>query len=174
VNGDLEASLMAIRKLGWTLVFLCGGVIAAAGQGFTTRDTRDAPARNRTSGLERMIRLANAWDANNDQVYTCDEWKKFVTDIFNKADRNRDGFVDAQEFKAIQDATAQFKDAEFGYFDDNRDGRVSRAEFVDKPNPFFLQFDRNRDCKVTLEEIMDTAAPHATESPRPGSPGGMR
>jgi Ca2+-binding EF-hand superfamily protein len=116
--------------------------------------------------MERMIRFANAWDANNDQVYTCDEWKKFLTDIFNKADRNRDGFVDPQEFTAIQDATAQFKDAAFSYFDDNRDGRVSRAEFVDKPNPFFLQFDRNRDCKVTLEEIMASAASQV-ERPRP-------
>lgn len=161
---------MAVKILCCTLVVLCGTVLAAGGQGLDAKNTRPRPG---PSALERMIRLANAWDANNDQVYTCDEWKKFITDIFNKADRNRDGFVDAQEFKAIQDATAQFKDAEFGYFDDNRDGRVSRAEFVDKPNPFFLQLDKNRDCKVTLEEIMAAAAP-PPGGPRPPSSGGMR
>ena len=165
---------MAGRGVGCALVFLCAGVLAAAAQGIDSRGMRDTRARPAASALERMIRMANAWDANNDQVYTCAEWKSFVTDIFNMADRNRDGFVDADEFKAIQDAAAQFKDSSLGYFDDNRDGRVSRAEFVDKPNPFFLQFDINRDCKVTLEEIMAAAA-RLIEAPRPrASPGDMR
>lgn len=162
---------MLAKYLGYALVVLCGGGLTAAGQGI---DSRETGARSGPTSLERMIRLANAWDANNDQIYTCDEWKKFVTDIFNKADRNRDGFVDAQEFAAIQGAAAQFKESSLGYFDDNRDGRLSRAELVDKPNPFFLQFDVNRDCKVTLEEIMAVAAPRRETRPPPSSSGGLR
>jgi Ca2+-binding EF-hand superfamily protein len=132
---------------------------------------RDRLGRSPSSlAMERQLRFATAWDANHDQVYTCAEWKKFVTDIFNQADRNHDGFVDATEFKSIQDATPQFKDASLGYFDDNGDGRLSRAEFVDKPNPFFLQFDKNHDCKVTLEEIMEAAKP-TDPPPRPESAG---
>jgi hypothetical protein len=36
-------------------------------------------------------------------------------------------------------AHAIFKDAGPGYFDNNRDGRLSRGEFVDKPNPLFAK-----------------------------------
>lgn len=143
----------------------------AAGQG---RDVGIARPSVGPSVLERMVRAANAWDLNKDQVYTCDEWKKYLTDLFNKADRNHDGFVDAQEFNAIRDGAEQFKDASLGYFDDNRDGRLSRAEFVDKPNPFFLQLDLNRDCKVTLDEIMAAAARQTPRPPSSRPPGGMR
>jgi hypothetical protein len=108
--------------------------------------------------LNRLVASAEAWDANHDHVYTCDEWKRFVTDIFNKADRNHDGSIDAQEFKAIQDSDAQFKGADFAYFDDNHDGRVSRTEFVDKPSRFFLQFDRKHTCRVTLDDIVEIIA----------------
>jgi len=153
---------------GCALAVLCGAL--AAGQSFDT--LRRAPSGGPTA-LDRLIRDANAWDANGDQVYTCDEWKKFVTDIFNKADRNHDGFVDAQEFNAIRNAGPQFKDASLGYFDDNHDGRLSRAEFVDKPNPFFLELDVNRDCKVTLEEIMAAATRQAPRAPTTRPEGGV-
>ena len=167
-NGRLAVPSPAAWAAGCVLAILCGAV--AAGQGF------DVGRRGPTGGqsaLDRMVRDANTWDANGDQVYTCDEWKKFVIDVFNKADRNRDGFVDAQEFAAIRDAGPQFKDATLGYFDDNRDGRLSRAEFVDKPNPFFLQLDVNRDCKVTLEEIMAAATRQAPRPPSTRPEGGI-
>lgn len=159
---------MMMHRAACALMLVCSAVMPTAGQGI---DGANRLGRSPASlALERMLRFANAWDLNNDQVFTCAEWKKFVTDIFNQADRNRDGFVDAQEFKSIQDATPQFKDSSLGYFDDNGDGRVSRAEFVDKPNPFFLQFDKNRDCKVTIEEIMDASRP-AYAPPTPQSSG---
>jgi len=41
------------------------------------------------------------------------------------------------------------KDADFAYFDDNHDGRVSRDEFVRKPNPLFARYDRNGDVSET-------------------------
>jgi Ca2+-binding EF-hand superfamily protein len=46
-----------------------------------------------------------------------------------------------------------FADADLAYFDDNKDGRVSRDEFINKPSPFFQRFDRNHDCKVTPDEL---------------------
>ena len=47
------------------------------------------------------------------------------------------------------------KNADFAYFDDNKDGRVSRAEFVDKPNPFFARYDRKNECSVSLDNIVN-------------------
>jgi hypothetical protein len=47
------------------------------------------------------------------------------------------------------------KEADLAYFDENRDGRVSRDEFVNKPNPLFARYDKNHDCKVTPQELKD-------------------
>jgi hypothetical protein len=99
-------------------------------------------------------------------TYTCDEWKEYATRIFNLLDRNRDGFVDAAEFKALHQLTPVFQEAELAYFDDNRDGRISREEFVGKPNPLFARYDRNGDCKVTPAELKgstDAVQPSATQ-----------
>ena len=35
---------------------------------------------------------------------------------------------------------------------------MSRSEFVDKPNPFFVKYDRKRECRVTFDTIMDVVA----------------
>lgn len=100
-----------------------------------------------------MLASALVWDANADGIYTCDEWKVYINKLFTEADKNRDGFLDAHEFAAVKAADPQFKQADLGYFDDNRDGKLSRAEFVDRPSQLFVKYDKNRDCKVTPEEI---------------------
>jgi EF hand len=105
--------------------------------------------------------LANgppSWDANHDGVYTCDEWKKFMDRLFTSADRNRDGSLSPSEFATVQKADSTLADADFGYFDENQDGKITRKEFVDKPSPFILRFDRNGDCRVTADEIKAATA----------------
>jgi hypothetical protein len=54
-------------------------------------------------------------------------------------------------------ADAIFKDADPGYFDNNRDGRLSRGEFVDKPNPLFARYDKKGTCRVTLDDIANAS-----------------
>jgi Ca2+-binding EF-hand superfamily protein len=105
-----------------------------------------------------VVTSAHLWDLDHNGTYTCDEWKQYATRIFNLADRNRDGYVDAAEFKTIQQATPIFKEAELAYFDDNRDGRISREEFVSKRHPLFARYDKNGDCKVTPAELKGGAA----------------
>ncbi|MGD0848992.1 EF-hand domain-containing protein [Bradyrhizobium sp.] len=99
------------------------------------------------------------WDANHDGVYTCAEWKSFMDGLFKSADRNHDGSLSPAEFEAIRKADPALAEAEFGYFDENQDGKITRNEFVDKPSLFILRFDRNGDCKVTQEEIKATVKP---------------
>jgi hypothetical protein len=106
------------------------------------------------------VTWAAIWgDTKREGVYTCEEWKQYATKVFNDADRNRDGYVDvdAQEFEAIRKADRMFRDADLAYFDDNRDGRLSRAEFVNKPNPFFARYDKKGTCRVTLDDISNVA-----------------
>jgi hypothetical protein len=93
------------------------------------------------------------WDANHDGVYTCAEWKSYLDRIFTAADRNHDGFLDPSEFAAVRKAGGILAEADFGYFDENQDGKISRKEFVEKPSEFILRYDKNGDCRVTPDEI---------------------
>ena len=105
------------------------------------------------------------WDANHDGVYTCDEWKSFVDRLFTAADRNRDGHLDRSEFEIVRKADATLADADFGYFDENQDGKITRKEFVEKPSAFILRFDKNGDCRVTADEIKAGIAPKGPQGP---------
>src|SRR3984957_20736605 len=103
----------------------------------------------------------DSWDANHDGVYTCDEWKSYLERLFTLADRNRDGHLDAAEFATIKRANTTLAEADFGYFDENQDGKITRNEFVTKPSAFIMRFDRNGDCRVTPEEIKAATTPQA-------------
>jgi len=143
-----------LNKLPWILL-ACGVSALAAAQTVPEADP--------------LVLSAQVWDLDHNGIYTCDEWKQFARRIFDLADRNRDGYVDVSEFKTIQQATPVLKEAELAYFDDNRDGRISREEFVSKPNPLFARYDRNGDCKVTPAELKGAA--EATQ-PSPKQRGG--
>jgi Ca2+-binding EF-hand superfamily protein len=106
-----------------------------------------------------------SWDSNHDGVYTCDEWKGFVDRLFTSADRNRDGHLDPSEFEFVRKADATLADADFGYFDENQDGKITRKEFVEKPSAFILRFDKNGDCRVTADEIRAAVAPKGPQGP---------
>jgi EF-hand domain pair len=138
------------------LLASCAGVGIALAQNAGGSDTATT---RRARGYDALVAWATTWgDLNHTGVYTCDEWKRYATRLFNEADKNHDGFVSAQEFKAIQQADVMLKNADLAYFDDNRDGRLSRSEFVDKPNQFFARYDRKGECRVTLDNIADPAA----------------
>ena len=66
----------------------------------------------------------------------------------------------AQNTFALRD-TPRFAlaEADFGYFDENQDGKITRKEFVEKPSAFILRFDRNGDCQVTPEELRAATRP---------------
>jgi hypothetical protein len=141
-------------------VALCILLAACAGAGVAAAQSRPNSdiATTRRSSYDPLLTWATVWgDTGRTGVYTCDEWKNYATKLFNDADKNHDGYVDAEEFKAIRKADSMLKDADLGYFDDNRDGRLSRSEFVNKPNQFFVRYDRNGTCRVTLDDIMAAA-----------------
>ncbi len=106
-----------------------------------------------------------AWDTNHDGIFTCDEWKAFMERLFAAADKGRKGFLTPPEFESVKKADPSLAGAEFGYFDENRDGKISRKEFVEKPSVFILRFDKNGDCRVTPDELRA-----ATEPPKPMGP----
>ena len=154
-----QESLLRRIFLCWTWVTL--GLLLA-GEHFALARAQSTPQPAQDGLLKNGPPV---WDANRDGVYTCDEWKSFADRIFTSADRNRDGHLDPSEFAAIQKADATLADADFGYFDENQDGKITRKEFVEKPNAFILRFDRNGDCRVTADEIKAGVAPKGPQGP---------
>ncbi len=155
---------MRVGISGCALVILCIAMGSTAGQ---VRKGSETSTSRKYSGMDPFLAWATDWgDPKGEGVYTCEQWKQYATKVFNEADHNHDGYVDVQEFEAIRKAHAMFRDADVGYFDDNRDGRLSRGEFVDKPNPLFTRYDKKGTCRVTLDDIAN-----ASEKP---SKGGMR
>jgi Ca2+-binding EF-hand superfamily protein len=145
---------ISISMIGVTVGLLLTGMPLALAQS-TPRPAQDALLQNGPP----------IWDANHDGIYTCDEWKKYADRLFTSADRNRDGNLDPSEFATVQKAEATFADADFGYFDENQDGKITRKEFVEKPSAFILQFDNNGDCRVTPDEIKAAATPKGPQGP---------
>jgi hypothetical protein len=91
--------------------------------GDTARGPRSIKEVSSTSGPD-------IWDANHDGIYTCDEWKSYLDRLFTLADRNRDGHLDPSEFTLIRRAGTSFTDADFGYFDENQDGKIPVASLL--------------------------------------------
>lgn len=117
---------------------------------------------------DRLLLAAERWDVNHDGVLTCDEWTQYASRIFRLADKESDGFLSPEEFRRLGKIDPIFADADLGYFDESRDGRVSLNEFTTKPNPLFLRYDLNGDCRITSQETNGKAS---TDKPKGGPPG---
>lgn len=118
-----------------------------------------------------LVAAASRWDANHDGIFTCEEWKQYADRLFTMADKNSDGFLDAKEFQQLGKIDPIFSGADIGYFDDNRDQRVSCKEFTNKPNPLFAKYDANGDCRVTSEELKRSTTINRG-NPKGGPPNG--
>jgi hypothetical protein len=138
----------SMRRIGVVVLLLLASGSFALAQS-TDDKSRPAAAKN---GPE-------VWDANHDGVYTCDEWKSYLDRMFTLADRNHDGRLDKKEFETVRKAAPVLAEADFGYFDENQDGKITRSEFVSKPSEFILSTDKNGDCRVTPDEMKAAAAP---------------
>lgn len=135
----------------------------------SAQSSGDHARGSRSNNASSANNTPDVWDANHDGIYTCDEWKSYLDRLFNLADRNHDGHLDQKEFATVRKMAPVFADADFGYFDENQDGKITRSEFVDKPSEFILQNDKNGDCRVTPDELKN-----AGSGQKPPGGGGKR
>jgi hypothetical protein len=123
-----------------------------------------------------FLSAAGTWDVNKDNVVTCDEWKQYAMQLFREGDGNGDGVLVAEEYTKVARTDRLFDVAEIGFFDSNKDGKVSMAEFTERQNPAFRVLDRNSDCRIESAEFVQRRevqkVEHSvpTEMPR-GGPG---
>ena len=144
------SSLRAMCRIGAALALLLAGQPFALAQ---STPAGDAAGNSRPAQDVLPKSGPESWDANHDGVNTCDEWKSHLDRMFTLGDRNHDGRLDPPEFATIRGLDPALADADFGYFDENQDGKITRNEFVTKPSEYILRFDRNGDCRVTPEEV---------------------
>ena len=105
-----------------------------------------------------FLTAAGSWDRNRDNVVTCEEWKAYAGELFDEADANRDGIVDTAEYGKIVSTDRMFQTVGLGHYDANGDGKLTRAEFVDKPNRAFVLLDRNNECRLTGSQVAGARA----------------
>ncbi len=121
-----------------------------------------------------FLSAAGSWDRNRDGVVTCDEWKAYAAELFDAADANHDGSLDRVEYGTIVNTDRMFQTVEFRYYDANGDGKVDRTEFVDKPNRAFALLDKSNTCQLSASQVAGARA-HTeqvfdTKKPKSGDP----
>lgn len=109
---------------------------------------------NKVSETDRVFLMAaGSWDRNRDNVVTCDEWKAYATELFNAADASRDDALDSTEWAEVVKVDRMFETANLSYYDANGDGKVTRAEFVDRQNPVFRLMNAGDTCRLTGDQV---------------------
>ena len=130
------------------------------------------------SGSEVHALASQDHDTDGDGVITRAEWRGDAQ-AFREQDTNRDGVLSGSEVRALQHlpATAeemrrrQALSARFNRADQNRDGRIARAEWTGNPTAF-TRMDNNTDGIVSRREFM--AAADAANADRTAATSGER
>jgi hypothetical protein len=119
-----------------------------------------------------FIRAAPTWDLNRDGKVTCEEWKTYARSVFKEVDVNHTGKLTPGDFEKLTKIDRLFEVANFKYYDVNRQGYVTEAEFVERANPAFATLDTNNSCVLStyqLRAATSDTAPAKRENP--GIPG---
>ena len=121
-----------------------------------------------------FLSAAGGWDRNRDGIVTCDEWKAYAGELFDAADTNHDGSIDRTEYANIVATDRMFQTVDLSYYDANGDGKLDRTEFVEKPNRAFALLDKNNECKLTSSQVAgaraNTEQVYDSKKPQSGDP----
>ena len=112
---------------------------------------------------EPLLATASEWGGQGG-VYTCAQWRAYVTRMYRLGDSRHRGYIEAKDFEIIKKASPVFQVATFDYFDMTGKGRVTQKEFIEFESPFFARFDRRHTCRVTNDDIRAANTP--TDRPR--------
>ena len=145
---------------------LAGSSIALLGAGCS------ATAPGLSDSIEgSFIRAAQTWDLNHDGKVTCDEWRSYAASLFKEVDTNHDGKLTREEFAKLPKIDRLFDVANFDYYDVNKQGYVTQANFVDRPNPAFTTLDKDNTCVLNSYQLRAATSEEPKKKENPGIPG---
>ncbi len=107
-----------------------------------------------TASGQSVERLAQA-DANGDGQIEWQEMLDLRAAMFERLDRNGDGFADEDDSPRFGPGKARFGEglARIRDADTDGDGRISQAEIMDAPAPIFEEGDTDGDKVLSAEEL---------------------
>lgn len=117
-------------------------------------DSAEMAAYMRARMAKRIAARVAAFDKNKDGKLTLDEVPARARRHFWRADANLDGVLTVAEMQKAGERRLRRR-LTFVFFrvDVDKDGKISKNEFIDAANRFFRRFDRNHDNTVTREEV---------------------
>ena len=125
---------------------ICAAALLALGAAFAS----PATARDRFDPMEMLAKS----DANGDGRVSRSEYIDARRDRFERMDRNNDGYFTEDDLPRIARKRGGEKvDRVIEALDANRDGRLSRPEFVDGPTRLFDLGDRDRNGVIDRAEM---------------------
>jgi Ca2+-binding EF-hand superfamily protein len=133
----------------------CGLLLAACSSALLGAGCAGKPPELTDTIEGTFIRAVQTWDFNHDGKVTCEEWRSYAASLFKEADRDHDGKLTREEFVRLPKIDRLFEDANFDYYDVNKQGYVTQADFVGRPNPAFAALDRDKSCVIDLYQLRD-------------------
>jgi Ca2+-binding EF-hand superfamily protein len=107
-------------------------------------------------GKPDLTQLLSKADANGDGVITKAEFAEARAKMFDRLDRNHDGYLSADDkprFSLRKNGNGDRLQQMVLMLDKDGDGRVSRDEFVNNPGMLFERADTNHDGQVDAAEL---------------------
>lgn len=111
------------------------------------------PGRGFGRGMPMMRHLRGA-DADKDGTVTLDEFLAAARKRFATMDRNTDGAVDKADFDALRKEMTDYRVKRFvHHYGADKEGKVTREQFLAKAGERFAMMDTNADGSVTRNEM---------------------
>ncbi len=100
-----------------------------------------------------MLRMLQGADANKDGVITLDEALAAAEKRFAVLDRNKDGAIDKADFDLLRKEMVDYRVKRFiHHYGADKDGKVTREQFMAKAAERFAQLDFNTDGTIGRDE----------------------
>lgn len=161
--GDIEETIMI--RIATAAAFAAAFAMAPLAAYAAPADgmTRQERVEKRTENLQKRF---DRLDVNKDGVVTHEEAEAPLVKAFDRVDANKDGVIDAKERAAAVAAMKvraekaggdgsriEKRMTRFERRDGDKDGNVTRAEFLAKAAPWFARADADKDGRVTKDEL---------------------
>jgi EF hand domain-containing protein len=160
--------LSTTERLMYTLPRLVWAAILTALAAVTVLNTAsaDETAALATGGYAtglRTMEMMHMIDSNKDGMISKDEWLAYQNRLFTVLDKNKDGFLDVQEFygdpKHVDFATGGYAHGletkqMFGKIDANGDGKVSHEEYINFQMKVFEMMDTNKKQELGVADFI--------------------